>query len=164
MPSNYFGWLEPVKGLRASVPTLMEEYHRVVEPLMSDVDTYNGVIVQRKFHLMRMDKFDDRVDLSELPYVMEMAEKIRELMDFNSINYRIVNTNRCYNWHVDQGKNCMHIPLTTNDGCWFVFENRCFRMPADGTVYIVNNERPHTFMNSGTTERLHLTFETLFNS
>jgi len=85
-------------------------------------------------------------------------------MDFNSINYRIVNTNRCYNWHVDQGKNCMHIPLTTNDGCWFVFDNRCFRMPADGTVYIVNNERPHTFMNSGTTERLHLTFETLFNS
>jgi hypothetical protein len=164
MTKNYFGWLELIKGFRSDVPTLMEEYHRVVEPLMADVSTYNSIIVQRKFHLMRMDEFDDRVDLSSVPYVMEMAEKVKPLLDFNSITYRIVMPNTCYNWHVDLGKNCIHIPLTTNEGCWFVFENRCFRMPADGTVYIVNNERPHTFMNSGTTERLHLTFETLFNS
>ena len=164
MSNNYAGWLEPIRGLRADVPALLEEFHRVIEPYVTDVSTYNNILVQRKFHLMRMDEFDDRIDLKTVPKVMEMYELVKSMIDCNSINYRFVMPNRCYNWHVDLGKNCIHVPLTTNEGCWFVYDNRCFRMPADGTVYLVNNERPHTFMNSGTTERLHLTFEKLFNS
>ena len=160
--NDFKGWIEPIKGLRANVAKLLEEFKSEIADKLTDVTGTNAVLVQRKYHLMFRDEFDtEKTDLSKLPFTMEIFEKVRPLLIFNSVNYRLVMPNTAYNWHVDTGKNCIHVPLVTNRGCWFVYDNLCFRMPADGTVYLVNNERYHTFMNAGKIPRLHLTFELL---
>ena len=99
--------------------------------------------------------------LDNISYTKETIDKISEIFTFDSVNYRYVMPNTAYNWHSDIGANCLHIPLITNEGCRFVYENKSFFMPADGTLYTVNNGKPHTFVNAGSKPRLHLTFEIL---
>lgn len=159
--STFSGWIEPIKNLKVDVQGLLAEYQQVVQEHMSPVTSQNSTLVQRKFHLILMDEASKEVSLSDVPLVEAIRAEVDKLIEFNSITYRSILPNTCYNWHVDTGKNCVHVPLITSEGCWFVYENRCFRMPANGAVYLVNNERPHSFMNAGQKERLHLTFEKL---
>lgn len=61
----------------------------------------------------------------------------------------------CYSMHKDDSAR-IHIPLITNDDCYFVFkESGIFNMPAGG-VYWVNTILPHSAMNCSTQWRLHL--------
>lgn len=137
---------------------LVSEY-TFIEDKMEDVTNHgNAVLVQRKFHLLKNGIYED---VSLMPYTAEVINSVMQLQEFNSVTYRIVLPNTCYNWHVDTGKFCVHIPLITNPGCRFVYETRAFSMPADGSAYVVNNGIPHTFVNAGTETRLHLTFENL---
>jgi len=99
-----------------------------------------------------------------------------------SITYALLEPLSCYKWHVDenarvvikknnmskkssfddfwtndQGNNVVyHIPITSNDGCWFLYEHKVFHMPADGSLYKVDNHIHHTFLNSGPTPRIHI--------
>jgi hypothetical protein len=157
--NQYGGWIDVVPKTKVDVKKLIGEFKINCENLITDVVGTNAVLVQKKFHLMLDNMFSSQVDLSLMPYTLEMAELAKSFVTFNSITYRYVMPNTCYNWHTDPGKNCIHIPLITNPGSWFVYENRCFHMPSNGSIYLVNNLRPHSFMNSGKEPRLHLTFE-----
>ncbi len=152
-------YIDRYPDLFVNVHKLILEFNNVKNLLEDVVNHNNKTLVQRKFHLTKYNVADDV--LSTLPYTSEIAKLLRTTLDYNSITYRSIEPNTCYNWHTDSGKICYHIPLITNIGCWFVYENRCFSMPADGSVYIVNNSRPHTFINSGSEPRIHLTFEIL---
>lgn len=140
---------------------LVSEFKDFLEAFMTDVnDGRNSVVVQRKFHLMKNNQFVYD-DFSKIPYTKETIDKISDIFTFDSVNYRYIMPNTAYNWHLDTGGNCLHIPLITNEGCWFVYANKSFSMPADGSLYAVNNGKPHTFVNAGKEPRLHLTFEIL---
>lgn len=152
-------FLKPLDNLRVDRPRLVKEFYLVKDLLHDVLNHDNKVLVQKKFHLLKLDKYAPEKDI--LPYTIEVAEQIKKIYNFNSITYRSVQPNTAYNWHVDVGQLCYHIPLITNPGCWFVYEHRSFTMPADGSVYIVNNGKPHTFVNAGTEPRVHLTFEVL---
>lgn len=153
-------FLDKVPNYKFDVRQLLLEFETRLAYKMEDVISHgNKVLVQRKYHLIQNNKA--HFDLEYLPYTKETIDKITEIFSFDSVNYRYVMPNTAYNWHCDKGANCLHIPLITNPGCWFVFENRSFSMPADGSLYTVNNSRMHTFVNSGSEPRLHLTFETL---
>lgn len=157
LPSTLF--IDRLPLVTVDLHKLIPEYHQV-EHLMTDVTNHhNSVLVQKKLHL----KLDGIVgpELASLEYTNTIVNNILSMYDFNSVTYRMVMPNTCYNWHVDTGKTCLHIPLITNPGCRFVYDNKAFTMPADGSVYVVNNGSPHTFINAGDVPRIHLTFENL---
>jgi len=145
-------------NLKFDIARLIAEYN-LNEDKMEDVTNHgNAVLVQRKFHLLKNGVYEN---VNSMPYTAEVIDSVMQMQEFDSVTYRIVLPNTCYNWHVDTGKFCVHIPLITNPGCRFVYETRAFSMPADGSAYVVNNGIPHTFVNAGTDPRLHLTFENL---
>ena len=48
--------------------------------------------------------------------------------------------------HYDQVKR-LHIPIVTNEYCFFVIEDKIVRYPADGNYYIIDTTKHHTAIN-----------------
>lgn len=155
---NKVVYIDKYPDFKVDLEKLLNEFNKV--ELTASRHHSSHVLVQRKFHILKSNgEYTDNLD--RFQYTLEIGKKLAETLDYNSICYRSIEPNTCYNWHVDSGKICYHIPLITNPGSWFVYENRSFYMPADGSIYVVNNSRPHTFANAGKTPRVHLTFEIL---
>ena len=60
-----------------------------------------------------------------------------------------------YTYHQDYTKR-FHIPLITNDKCFFVIDEKVIRYPADGNYYIVDTTKLHTAINASTENRIHI--------
>jgi hypothetical protein len=61
----------------------------------------------------------------------------------------------CYSMHKDDTAR-IHIPLITNDQCYFVFKDKgCFNLPVGG-VYWIDTLLSHSAMNCSNEWRLHL--------
>lgn len=161
---NNIVFIEKYPNLKVNINRLLSEFNNTK---LEDVTNHNNkTLVQRKFHILKdVDDYHEVITsyskLNKFSYTLEIAETLRKTLDFNSITYRSIEPNTCYNWHTDPGKICYHIPLITNQGCWFIYEHRSFHMPATGEIYIVNNSRPHTFVNAGDSPRIHITFDIL---
>ncbi len=64
----------------------------------------------------------------------------------------------CYSLHQDPTKR-YHLVLKTNPQAFLIFaEAGLFPIPADGRLYQVDTRRPHTAMNGGEENRVHLVF------
>lgn len=50
----------------------------------------------------------------------------------------------------------LHIPIVTNEGCAFEYENEVIHMPADGNGLIVRVNRMHRARNYGSENRYHI--------
>ena len=61
----------------------------------------------------------------------------------------------CYSYHWDPTKR-MHIPLITNENNFFVIDDEVSRYPADGSHYLVDTTKKHTFVNASFESRLHI--------
>lgn len=61
----------------------------------------------------------------------------------------------CYSYHTDLTIK-VHIPLITNNDCFFLIEDEVFRLPADGNHYVVDTRKRHTFVNASFEERIHI--------
>jgi len=61
----------------------------------------------------------------------------------------------CYSYHWDPTKR-MHIPLLTNENNFFVIDDEISRYPADGSYYLVDTTKKHTFVNASFESRLHI--------
>lgn len=60
----------------------------------------------------------------------------------------------CYSMHRDASYR-IHIPIFTNDQCFFVFKDNGCKMLDEGKVYLVDTTRYHTAMNGSDFRRLH---------
>jgi hypothetical protein len=61
----------------------------------------------------------------------------------------------CYSMHRDDTPR-IHIPLVTNDHCFFVFRDKgCFNLSVGG-VHLVDTTQYHSAMNCSTEWRLHI--------
>ena len=152
-------FVERFSDIVVDLSAMVTEYNTIENLLTEVVSHDNKTLVQKKLHLVKNSI--ESPHLANLAYTRTIVTKILSQYDFNAVTYRMIMPNTCYNWHIDPGKLCLHIPLVTNIGCRFVYDTRAFNMPSDGSVYIVNNERPHTFINAGSDPRIHLTFENL---
>ena len=152
-------FIDRLETISVNVNKLLFEYQIFKDKVIDVLHHGNAVLVQRKHHLILNHKED--VDLHKASYTVSIINELKKSLDFDSVTYRFVMPNTCYNWHRDTGLLCLHIPLISNPGCHFLYEHRAFPMPANGTVYIVNNGKMHTFVNAGNDPRLHLTFEKL---
>lgn len=61
----------------------------------------------------------------------------------------------CYSYHQDPTPR-MHIPLITDDNCFFVVDDEVVRLPADGNHYLIDTRKKHTFVNGSDINRLHI--------
>ena len=68
----------------------------------------------------------------------------------------------CYSYHTDIRKR-LHIPLETNEHCWFIIDKQLHHLPADGSVYLVDTMLPHTFINCGAEIRTHIVSQSIIN-
>ena len=101
-----------------------------------------------------------------LPELQITVKKLLVYLNFDLVNpqimYAILKPNGLYRWHIDMNpqlnktNKVFHIPLTSNEGCWMVYDNTTFHLPPDGSIYKVNNGVYHTYINAGPTERIHL--------
>jgi hypothetical protein len=152
-------FIDRLDNISVNVNKLLLEFELFKDRIIDVTNHGNAVLVQKKFHLILNNKESE--DLNKVEYTLSVINQLKEHLEFDSVTYRFVMPNTCYNWHNDAGEICLHIPLITNPGCHFVYDHRAFSMPADGSVYVVNNGRMHTFVNAGASPRLHLTFEKL---
>ena len=61
----------------------------------------------------------------------------------------------CYSYHWDPTKR-MHIPLLTNENNFFVIDDEISRYHADGSYYLIDTTKKHTFVNASFENRLHI--------
>lgn len=63
-------------------------------------------------------------------------------------------------WHRDAPENIycvrLHVPIITNEGCFFETENAREHLPADGSSYFIFVNRIHRVVNNGEAPRFHL--------
>jgi hypothetical protein len=68
--------------------------------------------------------------------------------------------NSASSWHIDAPPERyavrLHIPLITNDRCFFQTRKEAEHLPADGSAYLIYVNREHRVINEGTTDRYHL--------
>ena len=103
--------------------------------------------------LARLDykEKDFSVFAYDLPYTNSV------LSDLKMYRSRLMNMppKYCYSYHRDPTQR-MHIPLITNENCFFVIDDRVLRIPADGNHYLIDTRKMHTFVNASFKERLHI--------
>lgn len=94
---------------------------------------------------------DFNVFAYDLPYTNSI---LSELKMYRS---RIMNMypSLCYSYHRDPTPR-IHIPLVTNENCFFVIEDEVIRLPADGNYYYVDTTKKHTFVNASAKDRIHI--------
>ena len=87
----------------------------------------------------------------DLPYLNSIIK------EWGLYRVRLMNlkSKTCYSYHQDQGKR-FHIPIITNDNCFFVVDDKIVRYPADGNYYIVDTTKKHTAVNASWEDRIHL--------
>jgi Aspartyl/Asparaginyl beta-hydroxylase len=143
-------YVEKIPDIKVDVPLLLQEFETI------KTENWIESKIQTKLCVYH---FNWKEFTNSMPYTQSVINGLRVLMPYNSVYYRYVHSNTCYNWHVDKMQTCLHIPLITNEGCKFVYDDAVFSMPADGSVYIVNNGKHHSFMNGGKQSRLHITMD-----
>lgn len=107
-----------------------------------------------KTYDLRSDEHDYTFPLYDtMPYTYELLEK------YNLHRTRLMKMKKktCYSYHYDLTPR-IHIPLISNNSCMFVIEDKVYRLPADGSVYLVDTTKYHTALNANREDfyRLHL--------
>lgn len=72
----------------------------------------------------------------------------------------MLNAKSCYTLHMDPEEFRYHIPLITNNKCFFVSGDNIDRMPLIGRLYKFKTKELHTAVNASFLARLHLVFDT----
>lgn len=62
-------------------------------------------------------------------------------------------------WHRDslEGEYCvrLHIPILTNENCFFEYPDERIHLKADGSIYLLDGSCLHRFVNQGLEDRYH---------
>ena len=111
-------------------------------------DPFAGINFAKK---LPEKEIEFKYPIFDMPYINSIIE------EHNLYRVRLMNlkSKTCYSYHQDQGKR-FHIPLITNDNCFFVVDDKIVRYPADGNYYIVDTTKKHTAVNASWEDRIHL--------
>lgn len=153
----YTRWAEAI-DIKGDRDGILEEYYQNVEPLMkSRGDQTVETVIQKRYAVLADN--EEQPELANMPKTRELIAILKERFNFTDATFRMLMPGTAFLWHIDPGRFCFNMPLITNEGCRFVYDKKAIFMPADGSIFAVNNGIPHTFVNAGREPRLHLTFE-----
>lgn len=94
-------------------------------------------------------------------YLLDIIKKIRSL-DLDPSRARLIKLSAGMSsvWHTDASPETyavrLHIPIITNEGCYFETRNEREHLPADGSGYFIAVNREHRVINEGSIDRIHL--------
>lgn len=100
-------------------------------------------------------KYEDEKEfiypLFDIPYINSIMK------EQNLYRVRLMNlkSKTCYTYHEDYEKR-FHIPISTNENCFFIIDDKLKRYPADGNWYIIDTTKKHTAVNASRKDRIHL--------
>ena len=97
----------------------------------------------------REHEFD--TPIFDMPYINSI---IKDLKMFRT-RVMILKPRTCYTYHKDTTKR-IHIPLVTNDKCFFIINSQVKHYPADGNYYVVDTTQMHTALNASKEDRIHI--------
>lgn len=120
------------------------------EQISLQVSENNESAEGRSVDLNRSEK-DFNVFAYDLPYTNSIISKLK----MYRTRVMRMNPRSCYSYHKDPSPR-IHIPLITNDKCFFVVEDEIIRLPADGNHYTIDTTKMHTFVNASFEDRLHI--------
>lgn len=92
-------------------------------------------------------------------YLEEIVNTIANGLGFKTGRYRLMRLKpkSCYTWHRDPTSFRLHIPVLTNDSCFYLTERGGLeKMPVVGRLYKVKTSEHHTAINASLVDRLHL--------
>ena len=87
----------------------------------------------------------------DIPYINSIIEEHH----LYRVRLMVLKPKRCYTYHYDLTKR-FHIPIKTNDKCFFIVDKEVVQFPADGNYYILDTTKNHTALNGSMEDRLHL--------
>jgi len=103
-------------------------------------------------------RFEDKHDEKDFCYALFHTQYINSIIEKHGmVRTRVMRQSKktCYTYHVDYTKR-IHIPVYTNDNCMFIVDDQVYRLPADGSVYLVDTTVKHTAINASFEERTHI--------
>ena len=82
----------------------------------------------------------------QCPYINNIIKK------YDMVRTRIMSLKQysCYSYHQD-GSARIHIPISTDHGCFIIINKIVYELPADGSVYMVDTTEFHTAINGSYT-------------
>lgn len=89
--------------------------------------------------------------LFDLPYINNI---LKEQKMFRSRILKL-KSKTCLTLHTDPLVR-KHIPIITNEKCFFVVENQIIRFPAAGNVYTLDARKMHCAVNASYDDRIHI--------
>ena len=113
-----------------------------------DMDSHEAI---KNYLLVDDTENDFNIPLFDLPYINSIMKK------HNLVRTRVMKMapKTCYSYHQDPSKR-VHIPLITNEKCFFVVADEVIRLPADGNYYVIDTTKLHTFVNASFEDRIHI--------
>ncbi|WP_437677775.1 hypothetical protein [Sorangium sp. So ce131] len=172
--------LEIVHAIKFDAARLADAYRRLIDrhPI---VPVSRGKSVLRCLSLTHRPSAPDPLyDGNNGQFNLETGERLYEEAEFSEFNANLKDTYfyevyqsipyrvgrvrlivlpplSVYQMHIDSCKRA-HIPIETNPHAYILFEEGAlFHLPADGSLYALDTTRPHTAINCGLRERVHLT-------
>ena len=120
-----------------------------------DIKHYSTIEVYNKLK----NGFSEK-NKKDLPYTVQVCTELQNVIKFNFVLFRLIPPMSTLTWHIDDDLDevSYHIPITSNEGCYYIYEDRAYNMQSLGSLYLVRTNKFHTFMNAGITPRLHLHF------
>ena len=111
-------------------------------------DPFGGIGEGKKIHGYELEF---KYPLFDMPYINSIIEE----HELYRVRIMRLKSKTCYSYHQDWDKR-FHIPIITNDECFFVIEDIISRYPADGNFYIIDTTKKHTAVNASWEDRIHL--------
>lgn len=104
-----------------------------------------------------ISKYTDAQEDFNIPLFPNLTYTNNIIQDLNMYRTRVMLMphKTCYSYHIDESPR-IHIPLITNENCFFVIEDEVIRLPADGNHYLIDTTKKHTFVNASFEERIHI--------
>jgi hypothetical protein len=91
-------------------------------------------------------------------YIETVHNTLFEMFGGTRGRFMVLNKHkRAYSYHSDLTPR-LHIPVTTNRDCKFIVDDVVYYLPDVGQLYMVDTTRPHSALNLGYEERLHIVY------
>jgi hypothetical protein len=94
---------------------------------------------------------DFNVCIFDMPYLNSIIKK----HNLYRVRLMKLKPKTCYYYHQDWSKR-FHIPIKTNEKCFFIIDEKVSHLKADGSCYIVDTTKKHTALNGSKEDRIHI--------
>ena len=112
-----------------------------------------GVEVMREERIDET-KYSEFIKLFEDTYFKEVYDTLQKKYKLGRVRVLWKLPRTTLSWHRDPEPR-LHIPIITNPGAIMVIDKEARHMPADGSVWVVDNTKYHNFFNGGEEDRIH---------